>query len=172
MSTLKVNILEDVSGSKLTFIKQVIQVIKTDTASVTGGTFADVGLSATIQPSSSSSKVLILVQANISSSDGYSAKARLMKGNGEIYVGDAAGSRPRATAESTGTYSTALAANASQVNMIFLDSPGTNQSLQYKIQYAAYGPKIAYINRSGQDSNNTGYDARTASSITLIEVAA
>lgn len=151
---------------------QIVQAVKTDTASVTGGTFADVGLSAAITPSSSSSKILILVQANIAGDVGYSAKGRLMRGSTAIHIGDAAGNRPRATAEFTSTYSDSGNYNAAQVNMMFLDSPSTTSSTTYKIQYASYDSFVAYINRSGSDSNDTEFDARTASSITLIEVAA
>ena len=47
MSTLKVNTIEDLSGnSNKGKIIQVVQSTKTDTASITGPTFGDVGLSA------------------------------------------------------------------------------------------------------------------------------
>ena len=153
-------------------ILQVVQGTKTDTASVTGGTFADVGLSAAITPSSASSKILVLVQANISASAGYDIKGRLMRGSTAIHIGDAAGNRPRATASFTSHYSGSIEYNAAQVNMMFLDSPSTTSSTTYKIQYASYNTFVAYINRSGSDLNYTDYDARTASSITLLEVAA
>jgi len=152
-------------------ILQVVQSVKTDTASVSGGTFADVGLSASITPSSSSSKILVQVQANIGGSVGYSMKTRLMRDSTAIHIGDAAGSRPRATTENTGSYSTGTPSyNSFPLNIIFLDSPSTTSAVTYKVQYASYSTYTVYINRSGIDSNNTTYDARTASSITLMEV--
>lgn len=156
-------------------ILQVVQATKTDTASVTGATFGDVGLSASITPSSSSNKILVLVQANISGSLGYSRKGRLMRNSTAIHVGDAAGTRPQATAEENGSYAGQTSYNAGQVIMNFLDSPSTTSATTYKVQYASYGPYLVYINRSGADLDagaGGGYDARTASSITLMEIAA
>tara|TARA_B100001142_G_scaffold292205_1_gene310906 strand:+ start:1877 stop:2446 length:570 start_codon:yes stop_codon:yes gene_type:complete len=162
---------DDLATTAKGSVLQVVQSTKTDTASVTGGTFGDVGLSAAITPTSSSSKILVLVQANIGASAGYSMKARLMRGSTAIHIGDAAGVRPRATAQSTESYSTTPSFNAAQVNMNFLDSPSTTSQVTYKIQYASYSAFVVYINRTGSDSNTTTYDARTASSIILMEVA-
>ena len=51
---------------------QVVQSSKTDTfASMTGLTFADLGLSVTITPSSSTSKILIACYASIGASSGF-----------------------------------------------------------------------------------------------------
>jgi len=152
-------------------ILQVVQSVKTDTASVSGGTFADIGLSASITPSSSSNKILIYVQANTGGSVGYSMKTRLMRDSTAIHIGDAAGNRPRATTENTGSYSTGTASwNNIPVNIVFLDSPSTTSAVTYKLQYASYVTYVAYINRSGSDSDTTTYDARTSSSIILMEV--
>jgi hypothetical protein len=153
-------------------IVQIVSSTKTDTASVTGATFGDVGLSVTITPRSSSNKILVLVQANIGASYGYSMKGRLMRGSTPIHIGDGASLRPRATAESTGIYSTYTDYNAAQVNMVYLDSPSTTSATTYKVQYASYATYVVYINRSGADLDTAGYDARTASSITLMEVSA
>jgi len=152
-------------------ILQVVQSVKTDVASVSGGTFADIGLSASITPSSSSSKILVQVQANTGGSVGFSMKTRLMRGSTAIHIGDAASSRPRATTENTGTYSTNNNDNSFPVNIIFLDSPSTTSAVTYKVQYASYGSFVVYINRSGSDRDTSEYEARTASSITLMEVA-
>jgi hypothetical protein len=153
-------------------IVQVVSNTKTDTASVSGLTFGDVGLSATITPKSSSNKILILVQANIGSSVGYSMKARLMRDSTAIHIGDADGNRPRATTEVSQTYGNTITYNADQANMIFLDSPATTSQVTYKIQMASYSSYIVYINRNGADLDTSSYDASTASSITLMEVSA
>ena len=152
-------------------ILQVVQSVKTDTASVGGGTFADIGLSASITPSSSSSKILVQVQASTGSTVGYSMKTRLMRGSTAIHIGDAAGNRPRASTENTGIYASTSNLSSFPVSIIFLDSPSTTSAVTYKVQYASYGTNTVYINRTGSDSNTSEYDARTASSITLMEVA-
>ena len=153
-------------------IVQIVSSTKTDTASVTGSTFGDVGLSVTITPRSSTNKILVLVQANIGASVGYSMKGRLMRGSTPIHIGDGASLRPRATAESTSIYASNTNYNAAQVNMMYLDSPSTTSATTYKVQYASYSTYVVYINRSGADLNTAEYDARTASSITLMEVSA
>ena len=161
---------------------KVLQVISSENAyatSTTSGTLTDVLSSSgttwetAITPSATSSKILVLVQANISSSVGYSMKGRLMRGSTPIHIGDAASNHPRATAEATGTYNNVdNSYNAAQVNMMYLDSPSTTSATTYKVQYASYATYVVYINRSGADLDTAGYDARTASSITLMEVSA
>ena len=151
-------------------IIQVVQSTKTDTASVTGATFGDVGLSATITPKFSSSKILVMIQASISASVGFDIKARLMRGSTPLLIGDAAGSRPRATVNITQTYHSTNTYNCDQAIINYLDSPNTTAATTYKIQYASYASYVAYINRTGSDLNTTEYDARTASSIILMEV--
>ena len=150
-------------------IIQVVQETKTDTASVTGGTFGDVGLSATITPKFSSSKILVMIQATISSSVGFDIKARLMRGSTPIHIADAAGSRPRATVNITQTYHSTNYYNCDQAIINYLDTPGAGTHT-YKIQFASYSTYVLYINRTGSDLNTAEYDGRTASSIILMEV--
>jgi len=170
MSTLKVNTIEDLSGNpNKGKIIQIVQSTKTDTASITGGTFSDVGLSAQITPSSASNKVLVMVQATISGSVGFDMKARLMRGSNPIHVGDTAGSRPRATVNITQTYHSTNYYNCDQAIINYLDTPGAGTHT-YKIQFASYSTYVLYINRTGSDLNTAEYDGRTASSIILMEV--
>tara|TARA_B100000287_G_scaffold223473_1_gene210878 strand:+ start:1007 stop:2530 length:1524 start_codon:yes stop_codon:yes gene_type:complete len=153
-------------------VVQVIQSTKTDTASVTGSTFGDVGLSASITPSSATNKILVLVQANIGASAGYDMKTRLMRGNTPIHIGGADGNRPRVTTTITQTYGSTVNYNADQANINYLDSPNTTNPVTYKIQMASYDSQVVYINRNGADLNTTQYDGRGASSIILMEVSA
>lgn len=157
-------------------IVQIVSFTKTDTASVTGPTFADVGLSVAITPRSSSNKILVLVQGNLGSSVGYSSKSRLMRGSTPIHIGDTAGTRPQASTENTGTYlATTATYNAYTFSIMFLDSPSTTSATTYKIQLASYQSYLVYLNRSGgflDGGAGGGYDAATASSITLMEVSA
>tara|TARA_X000001382_G_C3109423_1_gene159366 strand:+ start:97 stop:705 length:609 start_codon:yes stop_codon:yes gene_type:complete len=177
-------------------IVQVVQSTKTDTASVTGPTFGDVGLSATITPKSSSNKILVLVQANIGGSVGYDMKTRLMRGNTPIHIGDAAGGRARTTTTVSQSYTESVTNNkyqtynADQANINYLDSPSfsVGDTLTYKIQMASYNINSSnytvYINRNGADldasnlqaygfsagTTGSGFDGRGASSIILMEV--
>jgi len=95
----------DLSGKTVTLpsgtggkLLQVVQTEKTDvSSSVTGTAWTDFGLSVDITPSSSSSKILVLCQMNISNNSGYDVRTRLMRDSTPIFIGDAAGSRPRAS---------------------------------------------------------------------------
>jgi len=74
---------------------QVVQTVKTDIASTTSTSFVDLpGMTATITPKSTTSKVLVIVHANIGgSADGLTSGIRLLRGAVELGNGDAAGSR-------------------------------------------------------------------------------
>jgi len=153
-------------------ILQVVQTTKTDVDSMTGTTFADLGLSVTITPSSSSSKVLIFMYASISSLGSYDMKLRLLRGTTPISIGDAAGNRPRASTSLSFSYSTG-AYGAGNAGINFLDSPATTSATTYKLQAGAYGSStVIAINRGPNDSDLAAYEGRTASSMIAMEVAA
>lgn len=156
-------------------ILQVAQTVKTDTNSHTGSTWGDTGLSATITPSSSSSKILVLVDAMISGSIGYSMKIKLLRNSTDVYVGDAATNQPRVSRAMHGNFSTSPSLSAMSASVIYLDSPSTTSATTYKLQFGSYTPYIIYLNRTGNDDNDATdqfFDGRGASSITLLEVAA
>lgn len=153
-------------------ILQVVQSTKTDINSITGGTYQDLGLSVSITPSSATSKVLVLLYASISSPDSsYDMKLRLLRGSTPVLLGDAASSRPRASTAlnlswSSGSYGAGNAA----IN--YLDTPATTSATTYKLQAMSYSSYSIYINRGPNDTDTSGYEARSASSIIAMEVAA
>ena len=59
MSTLKVNTIQEVDGSAFSRILQVVEGRRTAQGYVTATSFNNIGLSATITPSSTSSKILL-----------------------------------------------------------------------------------------------------------------
>ena len=153
-------------------ILQVVQSTKTDTDSMSGLGFDDLGLSVTITPSSSTSKVLILCFASIAASSGYDVKLRLLRGSSPILVGDTAGDRVQATTAMTGNWTTVnyFRQNAS-IN--YLDSPATTSATTYKLQASSYVSGVnIYINRGHNDNDRSDYEARAASSMIALEVAA
>jgi hypothetical protein len=161
--------LEFADGGK---ILQIVQSTKTDTDSMTGKTFDDLGLSVTITPSSSTSKVLILCSASIGASTGYDVSLRLVKGSTPVFIGDAAGNRTQSTTVFTGNWTTAVYARQN-VAINYLDSPATTSATTYKIQARSYlAAGVIYINRGHNDDNLSDYEARAASSIIAMEVAA
>ena len=156
-------------------ILQVKSVTKSDTFSSTGtASFVDVtGLSVAITPASASNKILVLYDLNWGSTAGH-ISCRMMRDSTAIKVGDAAGSnRPRATGQhyfvSNDKYDIVQQAGT------FLDSPNSTSSVTYKWQLGtptSTGYTI-YVNRQGaEDNGDQTYNGRTASSITVIEIAA
>ena len=148
----------------------VVQTVKTDTFTTTSSTFVDVtGLTATITPTTASSKILVVAQITASASGVVFLK--IAGGNSAAYVGDAAGSRIRTVAflQSTGDR---VDASAYAQTIVYLDSPSTTSPTTYSAQVALNsGGTLAVVNRSQFDTDNTTY-GRGASSITVIEVAA
>ncbi len=149
-------------------ILQVVSVAKTDTFTTTSGTFADLtGMSASITPSSASSKVLVFV--NLASGVTINAALfyKLVRGSTDIFIGDTEGSRSRIT-KSSYTGASGETTEAWQ----FLDSPATTSSTTYKVQIrsSVNGQTVA-VNRPVGDADSAAI-SRTASSITLMEVAA
>jgi len=148
-------------------VLQVLSTIKTDTASLDSSTFGDIsGLSVSITPSSSSSKILVSAVIHaVAVGVNTNPYLRLLRGSTDIAQGDAAGSRVRVTST---TYTELFA----PATIIFLDSPSTTSSVTYKIQWAssANGYTIV-LNRSGSDTDSADR-ARSISTITVMEVAA
>ena len=154
------------AGSSL----QVVQVTKTDAFSMTSSTFADVtGLAAAITPSSSSSKILVMVSIGANSTPGSVAEFRLLRGSTEILLADAASNRARTT---TTFYAGSGANQAAGIGINFLDSPNTTSAITYKIMIRSNtNGTIVAVNRTQNDSDAAS-QSRQTSTITLMEIGA
>jgi hypothetical protein len=153
-------------------ILQVVQAIKTDAfvASVAPGAITSAVLSASITPTSASSKVLILVSAaGASSTD--SVFITLFKNSSVITnaTGNADGVRQRVTSGTIGGAGVRL--NGS-MTISYLDSPNTTSATTYdfRLSHGSAGARSVYLNRSDLNDNNSA-DSRAISTITLMEVA-
>ena len=165
------------SGGK---ILQVVSTTKTDTfsASVAVGAVTDVtGLSATITPSASSSKILVMasVQGSNNTSTVYGALTVILKRDStQISIGDAASNRTRTTASNL-PLSTSSTAAMTNVTFNYLDSPSTTSATTYQIEIAnavfSGSTATLYVNRSSSDGD-FNYTPRPTSTITVMEVSA
>jgi len=157
-------------------ILQVLQSVKTDTASITAvySSPADWGLSCSITPSSTSSKILVTCNMILGGSNMYGLYTYLLRDSTKIMLGDAASNRPRVTKNITDYHDGNVEHYKSvDVDISYLDSPSTTSSVTYKVQGAVWGgSNTVYLNRNALDVDGTEYDGRSASSITLMEVAA
>ena len=151
-------------------VLQVVSTTKTDTFTTTSTSMTDVtGLSVSITPSSASNKILIYCYVTVGAPNTNFVYINLVRGSTAICIGDAAGSRPRVTGMSFSGVT-----NGGVVDMlpiVFLDSPSSTSSLTYKIQIAANAASTVAVNRSVTDANTAAY-ARTASTITVMEISA
>jgi hypothetical protein len=156
-------------------VLQVVQAVKTDNFSTTSSSFTNItGISASITPSSSSSKILVMVSlgAMASANNVGSSLFRFTRGGTAIGVSDAVGSRPQATFRMNGTADQNTANGG--ISYQYLDSPATTSSTTYALQVCCQsGGFTVYINSSYNDANTSDtYGGRTASSITLMEISA
>ena len=118
-------------------ILQVVQATTTTAVAISGTTFADAGLTATITPSASTSKVLVFVQQTVqadkSASPTASLAIRLLRGSTTI------DSPYYSTGGSYSVYAASLSTVVSIENILpmhYLDSPATTSATTYKVQAA------------------------------------
>jgi len=172
MSQLKVNSIVPSGGLPAGAdgggIIQVVSTLKTNTFSTsTANTWTDItGMSASITPSSTSSKIIVM--CSIFASSQYNSFIRLVRGSTVICVGDAAGNRVQVSTGSFYTYGDGNITNTQPIT--FLDSPATTSATTYKIQVHINSGTF-YFNRDRNNTDSTDR-ARGASTITLMEVSA
>ena len=146
-------------------IGQVLSTTKTDGFSTSSTSVTDVtGLSVSITPTSTSSKVLILVDGNVSESSQTAGGAmKLFRDSTEICKGT------NGSASNIGFDNMRRNSGSDESKkfaMNFLDSPSSTSSVTYKISVKVEGGTW-YVNRTGSSDNNS-----LVSTITAIEVLA
>ena len=149
-------------------VLQVLQAHKTDAFSTASSSFTDItGLSVSITPSSTSSKILITWKCAVAGNVNNHADLRLMRNATAIDVGGAAGNRTPTTAGNYSGSNFMMTAGG-----VYLDSPSSTSSTTYKLQLRTNtGNAIVRIN-SNYDYNDASSTPVTASSIIVMEVAA
>ena len=138
MSTLKVNSIIPVAGVPTGGgggIIQIKQTFKVDGTSQAGGgttTFYDIsGMSVTITPTSSTSKILIAWVCSVGCSSGdRNNHIRLLRGS-TVIGNSTAGSASNGQAEDRTETD-----ECRPYNMMFLDSPATTSATTYKMQWS------------------------------------
>jgi hypothetical protein len=187
-----INASAGIAGSKLTDIKtvngssligsgdlevgggKVLQVVQSEfssTASTTSSAFQDIPLSVSIQPSATSSKIMVFANIMVGTQLGgaYGGNVRILRDSTQIIMGDAAGSRLRSSGSG---YSDTHSYQVFRTVTTYLDEPNTTSTLVYKVQFqAAWNESAQYINRSGVDSDNVNA-GRYTSTITVMEIGA
>ena len=141
------------SGSVL----QVLQAVKTGNHVALTDTFADVGLSQTITPTSSSSKIYIVADNSVYINTN-GGGLQFVRGSTVIYR---AGS-----SDSNGQFQFYISSGSGfqRIAMVYLDSPNTTSAVTYKIQGIRYnsGSNVTY---------NYSDQSNAVSTLTLMEIA-
>jgi|DEB0MinimDraft_10_1074344.scaffolds.fasta_scaffold20900_5 hypothetical protein len=153
------------SGGK---ILQVVQAVKNDTFSSASASWVDItGLSLSITPSSTSSRVFITTNFSSSHSAANSLGVKLVRDTTDIFIADDSDGGLRKYVTSW-RYAGGASRQVTQ-SFQYVDSPSTTSATTYKLQIWATGG-TAFINQMNVDSNNTTY-GRSASSIIAFEIA-
>ena len=147
---------------------QVKSTTKTDAFDTTSTSLVDVtGLSVSITPTRSDSKILVMTTVNAGANTSNFMYMQIVRDSTPIFRGDAAGSRPRRSGMYYDYDNTGMNAT---INVTHMDEPATTSATTYKIQIQCATSGNAYVNRSHRDTDGSGYDARLASSITVLEI--
>ncbi len=150
---------------------QIVQTVKTDTyteAVAAGAISANdiTGLTVTITPSVSNSKILISFSVTLSQLGGLILYRKIGSGAATaVITGDAAGNRTRITTE----ISTPSPSYSDVGHYSYLDSPNTTEDVMYSLRLFSNTAVTIYINRTGADTDNNQHN-RSTSTITAMEV--
>ena len=147
-------------------VLQTVQVTHGNQVSTTGTSYVDTGLSASITPNSTSSKILVIVTQRFfikRSTDQARGGFRLLRGSTVILQGPNTqnGQEPGGEGFSSGNGPSAIQV-AGAYSCSFLDSPSTTSATTYKTQFAnnqsSASPEIfvnALDGNSGEDGTST-----------------
>lgn len=145
-------------------VLQVQSTTLTTIATMSTATYTDVtGMSVSITPSSTSSKILVLVNMHVNPANGVGVLWKLVRDTTDIAVNNASNI-------STGGHYSDTGGSASNVwsgnSVSHLDSPSTTSATTYKVQARATSSATFGINR-----RTTSGDFGGVSSITVMEIA-
>ena len=124
-------------------VLQVVMGTNSTQVSMSSATYADVGLEATITPSSTSSKILILWNAsiNLQAADA-GAGTRLLRDATNIYTSGSLYDVYQGTNNDT----------RARPDYKHLDSPSTTSAIVYKVQAASYLSRNIRLNNGSNES--------------------
>ena len=151
-------------------IIQVKSVTKTDTFTTQSTSLVDVpGLSVSITPTRSDSKILVMYDLCWGIADGHGSM-RLMRDSTPIKVGDASGNKTQVTGQIH--YSSSDQYDLEQVSGTHMDSPATTSAVTYSMQVATpYSSSYdLYVNYHAENGQDLAWSGRGASTITVMEV--
>ena len=146
-------------------VLQMQSSVSTAASSISSTSYADIpSMTATITPTSTSSKILIQVSFGIlcGAGTGTGCLMKLLRDSTEIGQGVSADSHNVFMQNYLG----AVTNEFQQANHMFVDSPSSTSAIVYKMQWSLTGTgETWYMNRRGSDNY-----ARTSSTFLLVEL--
>ena len=163
---------------------QTLSSTKLDKSSTDSTTFVDIPgtdeagsgsvWEVNITPTASDSKILINWHVHASMASGiFAGGLLLLRGSTEIFKADqdpSYGSRRRVTNHAW-TWTTSSNRHLFTFPGTYLDSPGVDTALTYKLQYASFHANKDIVIGAAETSNNNDAHATAPSSITVMEIA-
>jgi len=162
------------TNSSVGKILQVVQTLKTDSYSEADNNFNDItGMTASITPSSSSSKVLVKINLNFGGQDNGYYVFKLLRGTTHIGVSTAVSLSNQINGTFIGSTGNGDNSYYKMFNAYYeiLDTPSTTSATTYKIQVFSHNSRHFRLNRP-YNNDNYDYIQGGTSTITLMEVAA
>ena len=158
-------------------VLQVKSATQTAVASFTSSstsTFVDLsGLSVSITPISTSNKILVMFNVNVSQSTTATLHVRIVRDSTAIYIGDAEGSNRIRSSALSRTAASPYGLELPNLGGMHLDSPSSTSAVTYKLQ-GTLGSTYSgtfYVNRMTNNASDSDFVGRTASNITVMEIA-
>ena len=176
-SILKVDNLQDASGTGTPYMKGAVLQVKQDilttiwTSSSSSAAFENTPLSVTITPQSTSSKILITGMINFSGESGSHVDFKVVRNGADILLStQSIGSRTKSHIHYyVGTSDDVYQIQTAPLNL--LDEPSSTSALTYTLQggtpYSAGYQAI--LNQVATDTD-ASYNAYTVSTITAMEI--
>lgn len=164
---------QDSAGITQQTILQVKHTVKRDVWSGGGNGalwYSVTGLNATITPTSSSSKILIMVRL-IAGTQYWEIQGRVTRNSTAIGLGTVRGSRQACGFAHLKYDSGYDYYDWFPMQYTYLDSPATTSALTYQVDLNPYSTNTIYVNRTHNDSDSWDYMGQPSSTITLMEIA-
>ena len=154
-------------------VLQTKSTTKTDGWTSTSSTYTDVtGMSVSITPTSTSSKILVMVNLNYGGANNLYANAKVLR-NGSVISVSTAGTL---SSQNNATFAVGGDNNNHQHKLnsavyMFLDSPSSTSALTYKLQLMTHNNTTFVTVNRPYDFTNASYVSGGTSAITVMEIA-
>jgi len=153
-------------------VLQVVSATKTDKQSTTSATPSDItGLSVSITPTSTSSKILVMTNINFGGNLNVYGAFDVLRGSSKITEGTYPTGNQVAATIAVGGDNNNFDYKIMTASHNFLDSPASTSALTYKVQFASTHSSVAFVINAPYKTDNAAYIIGGTSTITVMEIA-